>query len=351
MTTLPPRSGIHPAAATSPAAEYRTTTRENLITMALGWWLVGGLFLDGWAHNQFGETLETFFTPWHAVFYSGFLAVAGWCLFLASRGWRLGRRGLAAFPAGYALAGLGVPLFGVAGAGDLLWHTAFGIEVGVEALLSPTHLMLFGGALLILASPLVAVWSAPVGRSVPGGTRWVAVLSATSLLATTAFMHMYMWGLLMVPQGLGWVQTRGELSATLLTALIMTAPVLLLLRRFALPFGAITLMYTVTNLGMALMIMPGDWRVPLVALACGLLADLLQVTLRPSPVRVLSLRAFAFLLPLCVWVPYLGGAVRLGLSNLSLELWLGVAVMAGLGGLALSTLIVPPALPPEALED
>ena len=351
MTTVPPRSGLrrHPSAET--AVPYRTSTRENLITIALGWWLLGGIFLDGWAHNQLGDSLESFFTPWHAVFYSGFAAVSGWCLLLASRGWRLGRRGLAAFPEGYALAGLGVPLFAVGGLGDLIWHSVFGIEVGVEALLSPTHLMLFGGTLLILASPLDAVWQSAAPRSAPGAARWVAVLSAASLLATTAFMHMYMWGLLTVPQGLGWVQTRGELSAILLTALIMTAPVLLLLRRFALPFGAIALMYTVTNLGMALMLAPGDWRVPLTALACGLLADALHAALRPSTRRVLNLRAFAFLLPLCVWLPYLGGLVRLGQSNLSLELWLGVAVMTGLGGLALSTLVVPPPLPAEALED
>lgn len=351
MTTLPPRSGLHPQSTTEVTVPHRTSTRDNLITIALGWWLLGGIFLDGWAHNQLGDGLESFFTPWHAVFYSGFAAVAGWCLFLAARGWRLGRRGLAAFPDGYALAGMGVPLFAVGGAGDLLWHTIFGIEVGVEALLSPTHLMLFSGALLILSSPLNAVWRSSASRSATGGVRWIAVLSAASLLATTAFMHMYMWGMLTVPQGLGWVQTRGELSAILLTALIMTAPVLLLLRRFSLPFGSITLMYAVTNLGMGLMLAPGDWRLPLVALVCGLLADALHAAVRPSPRRVLQLRAFAFLLPLCVWLPYLGGLVRLGQSNLSLELWLGVAIMTGLGGLALSTLVVPPPLPAEALED
>lgn len=348
MTTAPP--SLQAAQAQAPAAAYRATPTQNLVTIALAWWLLAGLFLDGWAHNNLGESLETFFTPWHAVFYSGFLAVAGWCLYLASRGWRMGRRGLAAFPDGYSLAALGVPLFGLGGLGDLTWHTVFGIEVGIEALLSPTHLLLFAGGSLIAASPLNAAWQSPTGRRAPLALRWAAVLSATSLLAFTAFMHMYMWGLLSVPQGLGWVQTRGELSAVLLTALMLAAPVLLLLRRFALPFGAITVMYTLTNLGMALMLAPGDWRLPGVALGCGLLADLLCVLLRPSPARVWAFRAFAMLLPLAVWVPYLGGAVRLGLSNLSLELWLGVAVMTGLGGLALSALVVPPALPAAALE-
>ena len=348
MTVAPQALQVAP----TPEAAYRATTAQHLITIALAWWLLGGLFLDGWAHNHLGESLETFFTPWHAVFYSGFVAVASWCFSLAWRGWQLGRRGLAAFPDGYSLAAIGVPLFGVGGIGDLIWHTIFGIEVGIEALLSPTHLLLFAGGSLIVASPLNAAWHAVTPRLAPLVLRWVAVLSATSVLALTAFIHMYMWGLLNVPQGLGgWGQTRGELSAVLLTALMLAAPVLLLLRRFALPFGAIAAMYTLTNTAMALMLAPGDWRVPGVALVCGLLADVLCALLHPSPARPLAFRAFAFLLPLAVWVPYLGGAVRLGLSNLSLELWLGVAVMTGLGGLALSALVLPPALPAAAEED
>jgi hypothetical protein len=40
--------------------------------VALSVWFLGGLVLDGWAHNHIPE-LESFFTPWHAVFYSRFL--------------------------------------------------------------------------------------------------------------------------------------------------------------------------------------------------------------------------------------------------------------------------------------
>jgi hypothetical protein len=47
------------------------------IMVALGGWLLGGLYVDGWAHNHLATTLESFFTPWHAAFYSGFMAVAG----------------------------------------------------------------------------------------------------------------------------------------------------------------------------------------------------------------------------------------------------------------------------------
>ncbi len=39
------------------------------------------------------------------------------------------------------------------------WHIIFGIEQNVDALLSPTHLVLLIGALLILSSPFRAGWS------------------------------------------------------------------------------------------------------------------------------------------------------------------------------------------------
>ena len=41
----------------------------------LGCWFMAGILLDGWAHRHIPQ-LETFFTPWHAVLNSGYLAVA-----------------------------------------------------------------------------------------------------------------------------------------------------------------------------------------------------------------------------------------------------------------------------------
>src|ERR1700730_4474518 len=38
-------------------------------------WFFVGVYLDSWAHLHIAK-LETFFTPWHAVLYSGFLVVA-----------------------------------------------------------------------------------------------------------------------------------------------------------------------------------------------------------------------------------------------------------------------------------
>ena len=56
------------------AREGRPTSslRYDYTTALLLLWLIGGAYLDSWAHYHFGNNLETFFTPWHAVLYSGF---------------------------------------------------------------------------------------------------------------------------------------------------------------------------------------------------------------------------------------------------------------------------------------
>ncbi|WP_027482247.1 hypothetical protein [Deinococcus pimensis] len=351
MTTQPTPSA--PTAAAPGSARPRATPAQNLVTILVSWWLMIGIFIDGWAHNTLGESLETFFTPWHAVFYSGYLVTALWVGFLVWRGLREGRRGLAAVPVGYGMALLGVPVFALGGLGDLTWHTIFGIEVGIEALLSPTHLLLFLGAELLALAPLVASWRAPTPRRSAPGVVWPAVLSMTAGLSFASFMHMYLWGLYRLPTGLGFDSTAGELAGILVTSVILTAPVLLLVRRWQLPFGAVTWMYGV-NGALMVVLAPwlGDarWRVLLVGLVAGLLTDTLIALLRPSPGRVLYLRSFSLALPLTVWLPFLGGATVLGLMRASPELWLGVTVMASLGGLALSALVVPPDLPREARE-
>ncbi len=53
----------------------QATRREHFVYVFFGLWLLAGLSLDGWAHRNRPE-LESFFTPWHAVFYAGFIGGA-----------------------------------------------------------------------------------------------------------------------------------------------------------------------------------------------------------------------------------------------------------------------------------
>ena len=331
---------------------WQATSRQHLVTLLVGFWLMIGIFVDGWAHTHLGRTLETFFTPWHAIFYSGFLATALWIGWLGRQGLLQGRRGLAAFPDGYELGAIGVGIFALGGLGDLTWHTLFGIEVGIDALLSPTHLLLFLGAELLVLSPLVACWRAPTSRRAAPGLMWPAVLSMTAALSFASFMHMYAWALVDLPNASDYDGARSLLASTLLTGLMLAAPVLLLVRRWQLPFGAVGLTYLL-NTALMRGMTTGLGTLPIIlalALLAGLVADLLIAWWRPSPARPLAYRSFAVVLPLLVWGPFFAGAQETNAFGISLELWTGACVMAALGGLVLSALIVPPALPAEAKE-
>ena len=70
------------------------------VMVLLSAWFLGGLYLDGWAHHHLAE-LESFFTPWHAVFYSGFVAVAALLVGTAIADRRRGLAWRQAVPAGY----------------------------------------------------------------------------------------------------------------------------------------------------------------------------------------------------------------------------------------------------------
>jgi WD40 repeat protein len=151
--------------------------RLDWLIVALSAWWLGGLYLDGWAHRHV-PALETFFTPWHAVLYSGFAACALALLVTQARNMRRGYAWSKSLPAGYGLSLVGAAIFLVAGALDLLWHTLFGIERSVEALLSPTHLLLATGGVLLVSGPLRATW-----RRIPTGTPLTWRAGAPALLA------------------------------------------------------------------------------------------------------------------------------------------------------------------------
>jgi hypothetical protein len=128
-------------------------------------WFFGGLLLDGWAHNELDLSKEGFFTPYHAVFYSGFVALAA---SLGVAAWRNRIPGvplLAAFPAGYGTMLAGVAIFAIGGFLDMLWHIAFGIEQDIQALFSPTHMLLAVGGATMMCGPIRAGLARPDDRT------------------------------------------------------------------------------------------------------------------------------------------------------------------------------------------
>ena len=111
-TTIPGTTPITQQQATDyPAGSLRFDWAVILASL----WFLAGQFLDGWAHNNLASSLETFFTPWHAVLYTGYFAVAGVLLFTQVRNMQRGYPWTHAVPNGYWLSLLGVALFSVGG--------------------------------------------------------------------------------------------------------------------------------------------------------------------------------------------------------------------------------------------
>src|SRR5919204_3899601 len=162
----------------------------DCLMAALCAWFQFGAYLDAWAHVHLPD-LETFFTPWHAVLYSGFAAVAVTTLAVLLRNRAAGRPWQRAMPHGYGLTLVGVALFTAGGVGDMTWHLLFGVEADIEALLSPTHLLLALGSTLILTGPLRAAWARSDVRRRGPMEHVPALLSLSFLLSSFTFWTLY----------------------------------------------------------------------------------------------------------------------------------------------------------------
>src|SRR5437867_2914603 len=250
--------------------------------VALCTWLMAGAYLDAWAHRHLAR-LESFFTPWHGVLYSGIFAIL---IFLGARALRNQARGYRldqALPAGYNLSLIGAALFGMAGVIDMIWHLRFGIEVNLAALISPPHLLLMLAGTLVVAGPLRAAWRRRVSKA-----PWTAVISASLLLSMLTFFNQFDEPLVnpyaatsAAPSTLAYLQQLGILGIMVQTALL-TGIVLYLLGRFTLPFGSLTLLVgLLVGLNGALLgSLEQNFDLIPVAIIGGLIADLVMVWLR-----------------------------------------------------------------------
>lgn len=170
------------------ARNTRAGGLRDLVTELLGLWLLLAVFLDGWAHLNV-PSLETFFTPWHAALYSGMVATTAWTAVVIWRNRAPGEPVWQAVPRGYRGTAVGVILFATAGGLDLLWHELLGIEISLDALVSPTHLLLGFSLFLILGT---AVRSARAD-SRPGNFAWTpaALFAVVLLTGLGAFFLIY----------------------------------------------------------------------------------------------------------------------------------------------------------------
>lgn len=341
-TTAPATAGPDAAAIGGPGFDW--------LMAVLGGWLIGGLYLDGWAHIHV-PALETFFTPWHAVLYSGYIAGAVVLALTVRRNRRRGAPRTRALPAGYGLSLAGAFVFFFGGVADMLWHVTFGIEDGVEGLISPSHLALaFGGGLMV-TGPLRAGLHHPAPARESWLSRMPMVVSLTLLVSLITFFTEYA-----SPYATTWVAetprtgSQAYLSAGLAGFLVQPAVlmglVLFVLRMQPLPPGGLTVLLSVN---VALMTIIHDKYLdtgpyPLIgaAVLAGLIGDALIAWLRPAPDRVRAFRTVAFAIPAVQYLLYFLAIMAWARVAWSVHLWPGAIVIAGGVGWLLSYLVVAP---------
>lgn len=310
-------------------------------------WFVGGLFIDGWAHNN-GQVDESFFTSWHAVFYTGFMAVAGVHLFSMYRnrhyGWLQG------LPKGYELSLMGLGIFAVGGLGDMIWHIVFGIEDGVEALISPTHLILAVGMMFIMTGPIRAIGHRlKVGDESATVAPFPLIFSTGVIVFLLTFMVQYSyffgqpWVLYYSPRT-GMEAQMGQVAGVasiFITTSLLFGPLWLIMRRWTLPVGTFTFVLGLNGLLMG--IMADELLIIPIAPIVGLIVDGLYARMKPGVSRPGQFRLFALTTPFILFTIYLLGMYAIGENILwSIHMVAGLPFLAAFTGLFLSFLTVPP---------
>ncbi|HUP85670.1 MAG TPA: hypothetical protein VM143_08385 [Acidimicrobiales bacterium] len=312
------------------AAPTERDRRAEAAVAVFGTWMLIGLFLDGWAHQA--SKPETFFSPWHLLLYSGFVAAVAWF------GWD-GRRAGAASP-GDRWMTAGLVMFITGAVGDGIWHEVFGVEVDLEALLSPTHLLLVIGGFLMVTLP-VRLSFADEGDNAAHLTWsaiWPQVVTLTLATSVIGFFTMYLSAFTDEPVA-ATAQMSESLQAlgvakVLVTNALLVVPAVLALRRWALPAGALLVLWTAVSV--ALSGLDGFHTGELMVAPIG--GAVVFEVLRPR-VPLIAAAAGA---SLAFWSTYVAVVAATSALAWAVELWAGAIVLATASSALVVTVLGPP---------
>jgi hypothetical protein len=312
----------------------------DAVVSVLATLMVAGVALDFRSHAagiSFAE--EGFLTPEHAFFYSMFIGIAAVVgVKTVDRRWA-GHSWIEAVPPGYGAGALGILLFGFGGVGDVLWHSAFGFEADVEALISPSHLLLATGAVTFLSSPARAAWRR---ESIDGG--WRTLPAVVSLGLALAVVALFLLFVNPIAQPFAGFDVEGNdvslgVAGFVVFPTVVLGAMLALARRFDLPPGALTLFALLPGVASAVPL--GYFALIAPAIAMGVVADVLARIARPATEHSLALRTFGIVVPLAFAASYMVTIELLYSIAWTVHVWVGAVVYAGLAGLGLTYVISP----------
>jgi hypothetical protein len=306
--------------------------RGEAAIAVFGTWMITGLFLDGWAHNV--DKPETFFTPWHGLLYSGFVAAVLWFIWDGRRQVRAGVENPA--DPGDRLTTIGLVVFIVGAAGDGVWHQIFGIEVNLAALLSPTHLLLLIGGFLMVTTPIRGAWRDRELQAPSFRQFLPQIVTLTLATALVLFFTQYLSAFEGVARHHLFTGRDKELreveglASVLGTNLIFMFTVVFTVRRLRPPPGTFTVLFTVVAIYMTGLNGFALLELAAAALVAGIAADLLVT--RNQPIVLFAV------VPLVLWSAFfLVADISYGIGW-ETELWAGSIVLASMTGLLLGAL-------------
>ena len=322
----------------------------DIIFLALTLLFSTGQFCDAWAHNNIPH-LETFFTPWHGVLYSGllFLVIGLTAVIIINH--HRGAPWLETLPKGYELTALGVYSMILVGFGDMTWHLIFGIEQNIDAIFSPTHLLGMVCSALVAAGPYRALYyrqgdiQTLKDRLVLAGA-FVLFLVTIVNASQSASIFGTTW-----PSVTAVGNDTGQLlgiSSFLLQAILFTGLTLYTIRRWTLAPGFFTI--TLTVVAIPLSLMRQYYFLILVSLIAGIILDAVYTWLKPSTSRVLQFRTFAAFAAATLYVVYLLYLVAIGKVIWTVHMTTGSILVVAIIGAFLSYLALP-GTPPATTSD
>jgi hypothetical protein len=315
-----------------------------------------GLAIDTRSHRESAD-LDTFFTRAHALGYAAGTGCAVLLLLVVRRRQSAGARGFRAIPLGFESAVAGIGVYVAGGVGDLIWHEAYGIEQELKILFSPTHLLLMAAMLMLAFGPIRGAWMTAEHdqqSTVTGMIRfWPVALAAGSLVSVLNIFLQYSSPFetsvftVEIPALFSQFGSFLQIAATLgiyVHTVIFFGVALVLLRRWQLPIGAITLMLGIPAISMFVYF---DWsftrQIAALLIGAVLVDGLLAVLGAVRSVR-LRYRFFGALAPVLFWTTYLLVTRNGAAITWSTEQWTGTIAWSGLLGLGLTVLLLPPRL-------
>lgn len=321
-----------------------------------GIWVIAGLYVDGRAHLT--EPLETFFTPWHALVYSGGAFAALVFAITSFRNVRQGYPFLCSLPEGYQQILVAAPVGVLGGVLDLLWHLRFGLEQGIDTLVSPTHMILIGAIFFVFAGP---VRSAIIRKPATLVGQLPALLGMAVVTGTILFVtqfDFYNESLLKDAPASPGAFSEDQLTLLVIAfykhifgslvviwqTLILIASTLYLVVNLRLRAGALLIFVLLEKLLISMSFARTPSELILVTLAsaiAGFVAEVIAARWNPCPERPGPLRLLGLFVPMAFYGAYYALAVPLfGGTWWDTTFLFGAIAYSGLAGLSIAQLYV-----------